>query len=233
MPDIATLKKTLRVELASPDLLERALVHSSYVNENPAFVAGHNERLEFLGDAVLDCIMAEKLYRDLPGSSEGSLTRLRAGLVRRNTLAAIARDIKLGDFLLMGKGEEASGGRDNAHNLAGSLEAVIAAIYLDQGLTAAAELVHRLFKDAWTKVVRDGTDIDYKSRLQEVAQSRWQLTPSYRLITETGPDHDKTFTVEVMAGSRSLGTGTGKSKKLAEAESARKALALLGEGFTG
>ncbi len=233
MPDIAALQKTLGVNLENPGLLEQALVHSSYVNENPSLVSGHNERLEFLGDAVLDCIVADKLYQDLPDLSEGDLTRLRAALVRRDTLAGIARGINLGDFLSMGKGEEASGGRDKALNLAGALEAVIAAVYLDRGLMVTAELVLRLLSDKWTKVVHQGTSIDSKSRLQEIMQSRWQLTPAYRLIEETGPDHDKTFTVEVLAGSRVIGSGTGKSKKLAETEAARSALERFEEGFTG
>jgi ribonuclease-3 len=233
MPDITSLQQALGVKLADPALLEQALVHSSYINENPGSAPGHNERLEFLGDAVLDCIVAERLYRDLPGLSEGEMTRLRAALVRRDTLAAIARGIGLGDFLAMGKGEEASGGRDKALNLAGALEAVIAAIYLDRGPDATAEVVSRLLGEAWEKVVRQGTGTDYKSELQEVVQSRWQLTPAYRLITESGPDHDKTFTVEVLAGSRVLGSGCGKSKKLAETEAARAALVRLKEDFTG
>jgi ribonuclease-3 len=233
MPDEAALQKILGVNLGNPDLLEQALVHSSYVNENPDSKPGHNERLEFLGDAVLDCIVAEKLYRDLPELSEGDMTRLRASLVRRDTLAGIARSINLGDFLYMGKGEEASGGRSKAPNLAGALEAVIAAVYLDVGLAATAGLVLRLLGDAWTKVVHEGTGADYKSKLQEVTQSRFQLTPAYRLVEETGPDHAKTFTIEVLAGSRALGKGTGKSKKLAETEAARMALERLGEGFTG
>ncbi len=233
MPDITALQKTLGVKLKNTGLLEQALVHSSYVNENPSLVAGHNERLEFLGDAVLDCIVAEKLYRDLPDLSEGDLTRLRATLVRRDNLANIARGINLGDFLFMGKGEKASGGRDKTPNLAAALEAVIAAIYLDRGLDVTAELVLRLLGDEWKRVVRQGTDVDYKTKLQEVTQARWQLTPAYRLIEETGPDHDKTFSVEVLVGSQSLGRGTGKSKKLAETEAACTALEKLEKGFTG
>jgi ribonuclease-3 len=233
MPDINALQKKLGVKLDNTALLAQALTHSSYINENPAGAVGHNERLEFLGDAVLDCIVAEKLYRDLPDLSEGDLTKLRAALVRRDTLAGIARDINLGAFLAMGKGEEASGGRDKAPNLASALEAVIAAVYLDRGLAATAELVIRLLGETWAQAVRRGTGTDYKSRLQEVVQSRWQLTPSYRLIAETGPDHDKTFTVEVQVGSRVLGSGRGKSKKLAETEAARAALSRLKEVFTG
>lgn len=233
MPDIAALQKKLGVNLGNPGLLEQALVHSSYINENPGFTLNHNERLEFLGDAVLDCIVAEKLYQDFPDLNEGEMTRLRAALVRRDTLADIARAINLGDYFYMGKGEEASGGRSKAPNLASALEAVIAAVYLDLGLEATAGLVIRLLGDVWMKVVQQGTGIDYKSKLQEVTQSRFQLTPSYRLIAETGPDHAKNFTVEVSAGSRILGNGSGKSKKLAETEAARLALEQLKGDFTG
>ncbi|MGD0795119.1 MAG: ribonuclease III [Dehalococcoidales bacterium] len=233
MPDKDALQETLGIKLANPVLLEQALVHSSYINENPTFALGHNERLEFLGDAVLDCIVAEKLYQDFPDLNEGEMTKLRAALVRRETLAGSARRINLGEYLLMGKGEEASGGRDKEPNLAGALEAVVAAVYLDRGLAATAELVFRLLDDTWIKVIQQGTGTDYKSRLQEVIQYRFQLTPSYRLIAETGPDHAKNFTVEVSAGSRILGKGTGKSKKLAETEAARAALERLKEDFTG
>jgi ribonuclease-3 len=233
MPDTVALQKKLGVELENPELLEQALVHSSYINENPAQTAGHNERLEFLGDAVLDCIVAEKLYRDYPDIDEGEMTKLRAALVRRDTLAGIARKIGLGEYLLMGKGEESGGGRDKAPNLAGALEAVIAAVYLDRGVAATAGLIFRLYSDTWTNVTRRGTSADYKSRLQEVTQSRFQVTPSYRLIEETGPDHAKNFIVEVTAGGKALGRGAGRSKKLAETEAAHAALEAFNRDFTG
>jgi ribonuclease III len=233
MPDIAALQKTLGVILSNPLLLEQALVHSSYINENLDFTPGHNERLEYLGDAVLDCIVAEKLYRDFPDLNEGEMTKLRAALVRRDTLAAIARGIDLGDYLYMGKGEEACGGRKKALNLAGALEALIAAIYLDRGWEVARRIIITLYGDAWVKAARQGTSLDYKSRLQEVMQSKLQQTPSYRLVAETGPDHDKLFTVEVLAGDKTLGTGKGKNKKLAETDAARAVLERLKGDFTG
>jgi ribonuclease III len=232
MPDITALQKTLGVNLANPGLLEQALVHSSFINENPDNITGHNERLEFLGDAVLDCIVAEKLYLDFPDLDEGEMTKFRAALVRRDTLAGIAREIKLDDYLSMGKGEEASGGRNKAPNLAGALEAVIAAIYLDQGWEATGEIVLRLVGEAWMTATRQGTSPDYKSELQEVMQSRLQHTPFYRLLAETGPDHDKVFSIEVLAGSRVLGCGTGKSKKLAETDAAHAALEQIKGDFT-
>jgi ribonuclease-3 len=233
MPDIAVLQETLGIKLENRRFLEQALVHSSVLNEHPALPSGHNERLEFLGDAVLDCIVADKLYRDHPDLNEGEMTKLRATLVRRDTLAGIARNIKLGDYLTIGKGEESTGGRDKAPNLAGALEAVIAAVYLDRGWAETAAMVNRLLTPFWTQALGHGAVVDYKSKLQELTQSRFQLTPFYRLIAETGPEHARTFSVEVAAGSRVLGKGSGKSKKLAETEAARQALEQLQGDFTG
>jgi len=231
--DSNQLQALLGITFNEPSLLEQAVVHSSYINENPAFTLGHNERLEFLGDAILGYIVAEKLYQEFPDLTEGEMTKLRAALVRRDTLARMARGIRLGDFLLMGKGEEASGGRNKTPNLAGALEAVIAAVYLDRGVDIARELVLRLLDKEISKAISHGMSIDYKSRLQEIIQSRYQLAPVYRLVAEAGPDHDKTFTVEVMVGDSILGKGTGKSKKLAEKEAARLALDRLVGDFTG
>ena len=232
MPDIDALQKILGVTFNRPSLLEQALVHSSYINENPTYTSGHNERLEFFGDAVLDFIVAEKLYQEFPDLSEGKMTKLRASLVRRDTLARVARDIKLGDYLFMGKGEESSGGRNKTPNLAGALEAIIAAVYLDQGMAAAGNMVMELLVEEWKKISRQNIYVDYKSKLQELVQSRFQMTPAYRLVSEEGPDHDKSFVVEVMVNAKVLGSGTGKSKKLAETEAARLALERLGADFT-
>jgi len=232
VPDLDALQEVLGVTFSNRSLLEQAAVHSSYVNENPELVSSHNERLEFLGDAVLGFIVAEKMYREFPDITEGEMTRLRAALVRRDTLARVARAVGLGDFLYMGKGEEASGGRAKAPNLAGALEAMIGAIYLDQGLTTARDSVLRLLAEELSRVGRHGAGVDYKSKLQELIQSRNQSTPAYHLVEETGPDHNKRFTVEVMAGGVILGRGTGKSKKLAETEAARLALDRLDAGFT-
>ncbi len=232
MPDIKKLQKILGVTLNQPALLEQALVHSSFINENTASAISHNERLEFIGDAVLGLIIADRIYQELPALSEGEMTKARATLVRGDTLASIASNIKLGDFLYMGKGEEASGGRIKAPNLAGALEAVIAAIYLDQGIDTAKDVVSRLFAKEWKKLVNQGIGIDYKSKLQELTQSKYQSAPVYRLVAETGPDHDKMFTVEVIVNGKAWGIGKGKSKKLAETEAARLALAAINAGFT-
>jgi ribonuclease-3 len=232
VPDITVLQKILRVTFKQPARLEQALVHSSCVNENPSLFPVSNERLEFIGDAVLDFIVAARLYREFADMPEGEMTRLRAALVRRDTLARIARDIGLGDFLYLGKGEESSGGRDKTPNLAGALEAAIAAVYLDRGLAVAGRMVIRLLAEEWSRVINRDAGIDYKSRLQEVVQSRYQQTPVYRLAAETGPAHDKSFTVEVLVNRKVMGRGAGRSKKLAETAAARAALEKLASIFT-
>jgi ribonuclease III len=230
--EIADLQEALGIDFKDNGLLRQALVHSSYINENPAAVPGNNERLEFLGDAVLGLIVAGELYRAFPDLSEGELTKLRAALVRRDTLARVARSIDLGSFLFMGKGEETGGGRGKSTNLAGALEAVIAAVYLEAGLDAAGDMVARLFALEWPKLSEPGAVIDYKSKLQEIVQSRFQRTPGYRLVSEVGQPHEMVFTVEVNVNGEVLGKGSGRSKKLAETEAARAALERLGGGFT-
>ena len=232
MVDLVALQETLGVSFNEFSLLEQAMVHSSYINENPGFVLTSNERLEFLGDAILGLVVAEKLYQDFPDLAEGEMTKLRSVLVCRDTLACVARAIRLGDYLYLGKGEEASGGRNKSANLAGALEAVIAAISLDSGLAITRDFVLKLFKEELQKVIRQDTEVDYKSRLQELIQSRYRSTPTYRLIEAMGPDHDRRFTVEVMAGEAALGRGSGKSKKMAETEAARLALERLSANFT-
>jgi ribonuclease-3 len=233
MADLAALQKILGVTFADPSWLETAVVHSSYTNENPDLVAGHNERLEFLGDAILGFIIARELYQRFPDLNEGEMTRLRAAVVSRNTLARVARAIHLGGFLYLGKGEETSGGRDRTANLAGALEAVIAAVFLDRGEAITSRLILRLLGEEMARVLRQGrVGVDDKTRLQELMQSRHRLAPVYRLVAETGPDHEKSFTVEVLAGDMVLGRGTGRSKKLAETEAARFALEQLEAGFT-
>lgn len=232
VPDLEKFQKVIGIDFRDLSLLEQALVHSSYINENPAGVRGHNEKLEFLGDAILGFIIAEKLYAECPDSSEGELTRRRATLVNGNALARVAKGIGLGDYLYLGRGEESQGGRENKANLAGALEAVIAAVCLDRGVATARYFILRLFKKDIDKAIKRGTVIDYKSRLQEAVQGRDKPAVGYRLVAEAGPDHDKTFTVEVAVGDSVLGKGTGKSKKEAETEAARLALEKLEKGFT-
>lgn len=232
MPDIGSLQESLKVKFKNPSWLEQALVHSSYLNEYPGSALAANERLEFLGDAILGLIVAEKLYRDFPGMAEGEMTRIRSILVRRETLAHIAAGLKLGDYLYLGRGEEAGGGRRKPANLAAALEAVVAAIFLDSGLAAARKAVLGWLDKELKEVLGQGKGIDYKSRLQELVQSQYRTSPAYRTMQATGPDHDRLFTVEAMLGDRVLGRGSGKSRKLAETEAARQALAQMGSLFT-
>jgi ribonuclease-3 len=227
LADLAVLQQILGVSFKDQSLLEQALVHSSYVNENLGSALTSNERLEFLGDAVLGSVIAEKLYHDLPSFTEGEMTKLRATLVCRDTLAQAARAIGLGGYLYLGKGEETSGGRHKPVNLAGALEAMIAAIYLDQGAATAKDFILRLFNKELQKVVSQGAEVNYKSQLQELIQAREQQTPAYHVIEATGPDHDRRFTVEVRVGDTVLGRGSGRSKKEAETEAARSALERL------
>ena len=232
MADLAALQQVLGISFNDPSLLEQALVHSSYINENPGLAPTSNERLEFLGDAILGFVVAEKLYQDFPHFTEGEMTRLRAALVRQDTLAHMARAISLGDYLYLGRGEEASGGRHKPANLAGALEAVIAAIFLDQGSDTIRDFILRLFNAELQKVISHGAGVDYKSQLQELIQTKQYQTPVYHLVEAVGPDHDKRFTVEVRVGDTVLGRGSGKSKKRAETEAARSALEQLPANFT-
>ena len=232
MYDVGSLQESLNVRLTNPSLLEQALIHSSYLNEYLGTVSASNERLEFLGDAVLGFIVAEKLYQNFPGLAEGEMTRIRSALVRGETLAQVARRLRLGDYLYLGKGEEAGGGRQKPANLSGALEAVIAAIYLDRGLAVTRELVLEWLAEELQKVAGQGKGVDYKSQLQEVIQIEYRSPPSYRTVQAAGPDHDKLFTVEVMIGDKVLGRGAGKSKKLAEMEAACDALERFNRDFT-
>jgi len=232
LADLAALQQTLGIRFNDPSLLEQALVHSSYINENPGVAPASNERLEFLGDAILGFIVAEELYQRFPQFSEGEMTRLRSSLVRRDALSRMARAISLDNYLYLGRGEEASGGRRKPANLAGALEAVIAAIFLDQGSTAARDFILRLVDKELKKALSQGIEPDYKSQLQELIQARHQQTPTYQVIEALGPDHDRRFSVEVRVGDTVLGRGSGKSKKMAEAEAARSALDQLSTNFT-
>ncbi len=224
MSNLLQLQKEIGIFFSDTSLLELALIHSSYINENPGVAPASNERLEFVGDAILGLVIAERLYQDLPSAAEGELTRLRSALVRRETLAEIARQIDLGDYLRFGIGEEAGGGRNKPANLAGAFESLIAAIYLDQGPETARNFILKLFGTEMYKQANKSARANYKSKLQEIIQAEQQITPSYHIIKAVGPDHAKEFTVEVKAGETVLGWGTGQSKKAAEMEAARVAL---------
>ncbi|MBI4297061.1 MAG: ribonuclease III [Chloroflexi bacterium] len=224
MPDLQNLQERLRVKFKDISLLQLALVHRSYVHENPGQPQGTNERLEFLGDAILGSATADKLYRQHADLSEGELTQLRSALVRQETLARVALSLGLGQFLYLGRGEEISGGRKRHRNLACALEAVIGAVFLDQGHQAAQRLVMRLLKGELERTLREWDVEDYKSLLQMEAQARWRLNPVYRVVKTSGLPHERQFSVEVRAGDKVKGTGRGKSRKVAEKAAAKAAL---------
>ena len=225
--DPSSLAKSLDISFRRTSLLEQALVHRSYLNEAPELELESNERMEFLGDAVLGLVVSERLYGDYPALSEGHLSQIRALLVRWDTLAEAAERISLGDYLVLGRGEEMSGGRSRPSNLAGALEALIGAVFLDGGVSKARKLVLQLLAPELEKVAAGAVAIDSKSQLQHEVQSRWHEIPKYRLISSLGPDHAKTFTVEVLVHSDVLGRGEGRNKKQAELAAARKALEAL------
>jgi len=223
-PALASLEQTLGIPFQDRARLRNALIHSSYSNENPTSAPESNERLEFLGDAVLGLVIAEKLFKTLPDDDEGEMSKLRSHLVSRQTLARLARGIKLGQYLFLGKGEAASGGRKKTANLANALESVIAAIFLDQGLATAGDFVLSLFADELDRSIQGKDEINYKSRLQEVILAQRQTLPRYRVVATSGPDHERHFTVEVLIDGEVLGQGSGQSKKAAETEAAQVAL---------
>ncbi len=224
MTELGTLQSILSVTFQDDSLLQQALVHRSYLNENPALNLTSNERLEFLGDAVLGFVVADELYSHFPDFSEGELTNLRSSLVRGDMLSEIALSLHLGDYLLLGRGEEESGGRTRPRNLSCALEAVIGAVFLDQGLEAAQSFIMKMLGSKLERAAEGKSKADYKSRLQHIIQLERKITPVYRTIDESGPDHAKVFTVEVLAGDSVLGRGTGHNKRAAEMEAARQAL---------
>jgi ribonuclease-3 len=219
-----SLQALLGVTFEDVSLLEQALVHRSYMNEAGLPHLESNERLEFLGDALLSFVVARRLYSDFPNFSEGDLTKLRSSLVRTETLASIARSLNLGDYLYIGKGEDESGGRNRQKNLAGTLEAVIGAVLNDQGFEAAKEFVLRILGEELNQTTNEKLEKDPKSKLQEVMQAKQRLTPTYRTIDASGPDHERLFTVEVFGREVLLGRGSGRNKRAAEQEAAREAL---------
>ena len=223
------LEKKLNYSFRDPALLEEALNHSSYANEHRAAGLRSNERLEFLGDSVLGFVTAEFLFRQHPDLPEGDLTRIRAALVCEQSLYEVARKLGLGQYLKLGRGEEAGGGRERISILADATEAVFAAVYLDGGIESDSALIHRCMLDAEKDEVVEERRRDYKTALQELVQRQADQVLTYHMIGEAGPDHDKTFQAEVQLNGQPVGTGTGHSKKEAEQAAARAALEALEE----
>jgi ribonuclease-3 len=230
MMSLTAFQEQIGITFSDQSLLQRALTHRSYLNEHPQEVLEDNERLEFLGDAVLDFVAAGWLYHHFPETKEGRMTRMRAALVRTETLADFARQIGLDEVVHLGKGEEESGGRRRAGNLCAAFEALVGAIYLDEGtggLAAVQKFVYPMFKQALDEVLTNDLDKDPKSRLQEWSQAQHGLTPQYHTARAEGPDHAKQFTVEVVIGGEVYGQGKGHSKQAAAQDAAQQALAQL------
>ena len=219
---IKDLEAAIGYQFKNVSLLQNALAHSSYANERYHNSLMSNERLEFLGDSVLGMLVAEHLYRNFPDRPEGELTRMRADMVCEQTLAKVANGLNLGEHLLLGTGEEQGGGRNRNSILADAVESVIAACYLDGGMEAAVRFVQKfiLINVPLTRM----HNVDYKTALQERVQQKKNQVISYRLVAESGPDHDKQFTVELSINGEVVGVGNGSSKKRAEQDAARVAL---------
>jgi ribonuclease-3 len=222
----APLERRLGIVFKERQLLGHALTHRSYAYERGGLPT--NERMEFLGDAVLGIIVTDAIYHEFPDHPEGELAKLRASLVNMTVLADVAREVGLGEAILLGRGEEMTGGREKGSILADTLEAVFGAVYIDRGMRAARKLILRLFMARILGQIEGGTVQDYKTSLQEVAAGRFGTLPEYQL-TETGPDHAKRFSAQVALGGEALGRGEGRSKKEAEQAAARAALERLAQ----
>jgi len=236
MKDFEVLEKKLKVNFNNKDLLKQAFTHRSYLNENPrpegarlapqSGAAGleHNERLEFLGDAVMELIVTEHLYKDYPEKTEGDLTNWRAALVNAKMLTTVADELGFNDFLLLSRGETKELGKARAYILANTFEAFLGALYLDSGFNACDEFIkeHLLIKIA--DIIKDGSYKDAKSKFQEEAQERVSITPNYKVIKEEGPDHEKNFTVGVYLNEDLVAEGEGSSKQEAEESAAQMAI---------
>ena len=229
MKDFSKFEEKIGVQFKDRDLLVQAFVHRSYLNEHPDFRMGHNERLEFLGDAVVELVVTEHLYANYP-NPEGELTNWRAALVNANTLAAIAQDdLGMEEYLYLSRGEaKDAGSKARSYILANAIEALIGSMYLDGGMDVVRDFIKRFIISKLDNILEHKLYIDPKSRFQEAAQETTGVTPSYRVQSETGPDHAKEFVVGVFLGSELVATGKGSSKQDAQIEAARKALEVKG-----
>jgi len=223
MNSIKDIEKMLGIKIHNEDIFNTALTHRSFLNENRN-IKEHNERLEFLGDAVLELITSEYLYSQFPDRAEGELTSFRSALVKTDSLAAVSKDLQLGKYLKLSRGEEETGGRQKDYLLANTFESVLGAIYLDSGYSASKEFVLRVLIPRIDDIVKDRLDIDSKTKIQELAQSKFRVTPIYEVIDEKGPDHNKIFTVVVKLESKVIGKGVGASKQKAEEDAATNGL---------
>jgi ribonuclease-3 len=228
--DIQAFQNIIGVQFKNEQLLHQALTHRSYLNERPDAGLEDNERMEFLGDAILDFVTADVLYHKYPEMAEGELTRLRSALVRTEALAELAQGCRIGEVIYIGRGEEHSGGRHRTNNLCRAFEAVIGAIYIDQGIDVVREFITHQLKQLEDRAINEAIHKDARSRLQEWSQAHLSLTPIYRTRSTSGPDHNKEFLIEVMIGDRVIASGTGHSKQNAAQAAAQAALDLIKSG---
>lgn len=229
MIDLKAFQSDIGLRFSDNSLLQQALTHRSYVNEHEDIDLVDNERLEFLGDAVLDFVSGDMLFRRFPDALEGELTRLRAALVRTESLAELARLCHVGEALRMGRGEEHSGGRERLNNLCGAFEAVVGALYIDQGLETVKAFVLPLLLSRLEVVIAEQLDKDPRSVLQERSQAFYGKTPLYRFVESSGPEHEKAFTFEVLIGDWVAGRGIGRSKQAAAHAAAYDALSRMSD----
>ncbi len=223
MNPLQDFQAKLGLTFHDPHLLERAFIHRSYLNEHPKLGLEHNERLEFLGDAILELVVTDYLYRHYP-NPEGDLTNWRSALVKTESLAAVAQALDIAQYFKLSRGEAKGNARSHALISANATEAMIGAIYLDQGYDAAKKFITDHIISRLPDILKDGTWLDPKSKFQEAAQDQFGLTPSYRVLEESGPDHDKTFTIGAYVGDKLFGQGTGSSKQAGQQVAAEAAL---------
>jgi ribonuclease-3 len=229
-PKLQALQQSITIHIVDQQLLLNAFVHRSYLNEHRTFPLPSNEKLEFLGDSVLSLITSVYLFRNYPQLHEGDYTEIKASIVKTSSLADAARALDLGSCLLLSKGEERGGGRDNTNLLADCFEALIAAIFLDRGFDAAFDFVcMHLFGTKLDEVIQNNAYHSNKSQLQEFVQATRKVTPIYKTLKEDGPEHNRVFTIQVSVAGRAVGMGVGRSKKEAEELAAEQALSALGD----
>lgn len=226
MDSIKEFQIKIGVSFVNKNNLIEALTHRSYLNEHKE-VNSHNERLEFLGDAVLELVVSDYLFHKYPHRPEGELTSFRSALVKTDSLADTAKEIGIGDNILLSKGEEDTGGRTKNFLLANTFEAIIGSIYIDQGYDSSKEFIHRFLIKKLDSIVKHRLDIDSKTKIQEIIQQDFKVTPAYEVTNENGPDHDKEFTVVIKVNDKVIGKGVGSSKQRAEEEAATKGIEYL------
>lgn len=227
--DLKDIERKIELEFKNKDLLKTAFIHRSYLNEHPKERLSHNERLEFLGDSVLGFIISDYLFQKFPKHPEGDLTNFRSSIVNAKILSVVAKELELGQYLFLSRGEEATGGRDRQYLLANTYESLLGAIYLDLGIEASTKFIHKNLLPHLKSIIEQKLYKDYKSQLQEIAQAKFNITPTYKIISEEGPDHTKTFETGAYLDRKLLSKGRGESKQVSEQKAAKLALDKLGK----